>query len=295
MMNTTALYFHKMPSLLNNLAYIATELLLRKTHRPNSLTTLPDIYMKLQGFRISPKHHLAFNTMCAIEPGRPISPIYPMTLVFPFFQRMLGLKQAPLPVFNALGKHLHIRQYCPLDMDPRYDIVARFVRADIVPKGFELDMAAVIECRGIPVWETVCTVYYRGQYGPSTRSDSHFPFVPLADADETVRWHLPAGMGFRFARISGDGNGIHFSKAYARILGFERDFAQPFLVLGNAVNHVAEARRRPCLSLDVAYKGPLYYERDVIMKSARITGANRFDLYSVGNPRPCMTGLITIL
>lgn len=292
MMKPAHLRFRNMPSLFHNLFYIAAVALWRKRRVRRNLTSIPEVVVNLQRHRISPKHHHAFNTMCAIAPDVPISPIYPMTLVFPFFQRMLVIKQAPLPVFNALGKHLHIQQHQSVVMDRSYDIVCRYGRGDIVSKGFEFDMSAVIEHQGNPVWEAVSTIYYRGDYGPATKSDGNNKFQPIPDAAKIGRWPLPGGKGFRFARISGDGNPSHFAAFYARKLGFERDFAQPFLVLGNAVNRIAHDGQEASLSLDVSFKGPLYYERDVIMKGASHFGRHRFDLYSEGNPRPCMSGLL---
>ena len=107
-----------------------------------------------------------------------------------------------------------------------------------------------------------------------------------------AKWFLPGGNGFRFARISGDGNGIHYSKFYARLLGFKRDFAQPFPILGNAINHLINYEGNNTISLYVAFKGQFYYERNVTIKGIKTNNRNRFDIYSEGNDRPCINGIL---
>ena len=251
---------------------------------------IPPITVTFDGLEINRAHLSRFNTICNMQNRDEISLIYPITLVFPFFQRILSLKKAPLSMFNVLGKRLKIIRHRQIGLDEALDIFCEVSRVRIVLNGLEIDLSAVIEIAGETVWTATETFFYRGDFGePETRAEN-IDFESIPEAKEIARWFLPGGIGFRFARISGDGNGIHYSKLYARLLGFERDFAQPFLMLGNSTNYLMDNGKINAVSLDVAFKGQFYYRRNVIIRGVKKNGSHRFDIYTEGNDRPCING-----
>jgi hypothetical protein len=286
------LTYRQRPSLHRNLFCILVSSAWRRKRRAVRPITIPDISAELRKFRIAARHLQAFNQLCQIHSGFPMSLVYPMTLVFPLFQRLLGLRRMPVSVFFALAKRLRISQLGNMEMERPYDLICRRGEARIVPKGFEMDLSAVIESRGNPIWEAVETFYYRGDYGIATHSDTNNSLEPIPAAPEIRRWNLSGRNGFRFARICGDGNPIHYSNIYARMFGFECGSAQPFLILGHALQYVTSAAQHLPLYIDVNFKGPVYYTRDIILKAQPFPAGHRFDLLSDGNPRPCMTGLL---
>lgn len=255
--------------------------------------SIPAISVSVEGMKIDKAHLSGFNEICDVTDRDEISLIYPITLVFPFFQKILSMKQAPLSMFNTLGKHLKISRYRQIGVDESLDIVCEISDLHLVPKGLELVLNAVIKAAGEVVWTATETFFYRGDFGDPDTNVENIAFEPIPHAKVIAKWFLPGGNGFRFARISGDGNGIHYSKLYARLFGFKRDFAQPFLILGSAIRHVIDNDDRNVpISLSVAIKGQFYYEKDVVIKGAQMHGANRFDIYSQGNERPCMSGIV---
>ena len=205
--------------------------------------SIPPITVKLDRLEIDRAHLSRFNKICNIKNRDEISLIYPITLVFPFFQRILSLKQAPLSLFNVLGKRLKIIQRRQIGFDEALDIFCEISGVRITSKGLELDLYAVIEVAGETVWTATETFFYRGDFGETDTNAENTAFEPIPEAKVIARWFLSGKNGFRFARISGDGNGIHYSKLYARLFGFERDFAQPFLILGNTTNHLRFIRK----------------------------------------------------
>lgn len=254
--------------------------------------SIPPITVKLDGMKIDRAHLSRFNKICSIKNSEKISLIYPITIVFPFFQRILSLKQAPLSMFNVLGKHLKIIQHRQIGLDEALDIFCEISGVKIVPKGLEIDLSAVIKVAGEAVWTATETFFYRGNFGVADTDVEDTVFESIPKAKVIAKWFLPGGNGFRFARISGDGNGIHYSKFYARLLGFKRDFAQPFLILGNTINHLINYEGNSSISLDVTFKGQFYYERNVTIKGMKTNSRNRFDIYSEGNDRPCINGIL---
>ena len=256
--------------------------------------SIPPITVKLDGIKINRAHLSRFNKISNIKNSEEISLIYPITIVFPFFQRILSLKQAPLSMFNVLGKKLEITQYRQIDLAEVLDIFCEISCVKIVSNGLEIDLSAVIEVEKETVWTATETFFYRGNFGEADTDVEDIVFESIPKAKVIAKWFLPRGNGFRFARISGDGNGIHYSKFYAQLLGFERDFAQPFLILGNAINHLMNYEENNTISLYVAFKGQFYYERNVTIKGVKAESRNRFDIYSEGNDRPCINGVLNV-
>ena len=113
---------------------------------------------------------------------------------------------------------------------------------------------------------------------------------PLPDENESTTWHLAPQERFKFARISGDTNGIHFCKPYAKLFGFKRDFAQPIRVIAKCIDALQELDTTGPQYLNFFLKGPVYYGNDLTMKFVKNTNNVRFDLYSENNERPCITG-----
>lgn len=254
--------------------------------------SIPPITVKLDGLEINPAHLSRYNEICDIETHDQITLLYPLTLVFPIFQKILSLKQAPLSLYQVLGKRLKISQHRQISLDDRLDIFCEISGLRIVSKGLEIDLSAAIEVAGEMAWTATETFIYRGDFGEIDADAEKPSFKAIPDAKEMARWFLPGGNGFRFARISGDGNGIHYSKRYARLLGFERDFAQPFLILGNALNHLLSYEKPYPVSLRAIFKGQFYYQRYVTLRGVKKGGRNRFDIYSEGNDRPCISGML---
>lgn len=254
--------------------------------------SIPPITVTLDGMKINRAHLSRFNKICNINNSEEISLIYPITIVFPFFQRILSMKQAPLSMFSVLGKHLKITQHRQIGLDETLDIFCEISSVKIISKGLEIDLSAVIKIAGEPVWTATETFFYKGDFGDADTDVEDIVFESIPKAEVIAKWFLPGGNGFRFARISGDGNGIHYSKFYARLLGFKREFAQPFLILGNAIRHLINDGRNNTISLYVSFKGQFYYERNVTIKGLKTNNRNRFDIYSEGNDRPCMNGIL---
>lgn len=293
MSDPAQLHFQKPPPLYRNILYILMTAAWRRKQTLPVRTSPADVSVISGEFRISPKHLQTFCKLCRTNVGPATALIYPMTLVFPFLQRLLGLKEAPLPVFSVLAKYLRIDQHQEMNLDVPITVVCRYEHIRIVSNGLELDISASITNNGQLIWKAIETFFYRGEFDNATRSNPNKLFEPILESDDITRWPLVSGKGFRFARNCGDGNPLHYSKMYARLFGYQRDFAQPLLVLGRAVQDLAIADHQPRLSFDVAFKGPCYYENDILMHTKTDFNTQRFDVYSESNPRPCMTGSIT--
>jgi hypothetical protein len=112
----------------------------------------------------------------------------------------------------------------------------------------------------------------------------------MVDAPVIKEWYLPAKDRFRFARVSGDTNGLHYGTFYARMQGFKRDFARPIRSVAQCVSSLPGVGRGSASRLDFFLKGPVYYESTRVLKNIKKKNSDRFDLYSKNTAKPCISG-----
>jgi len=231
-----------------------------------------------------------FARVCSCDTGERLPLIYPLTDIYPVIQVMLARPEAPLSLTKMLNTRMEIIQYRPIGTQETCDLSCVFAAHRLVEKGLEVDIHCSLRTSGEKAWESTITFYYRGRFGQPAAAFQPPHLDDIPDAPEIARWFLPEGIGFAFARLSGDGNPLHYWKFYAKRFGFSRDFAQPLLVVAETLSRLEAKHPSGKYRLSIAFKGPVYYGRDVILKSAENTHSERFDIYSEGNPRPCISG-----
>lgn len=280
------LYYEKRPSAIIGLLKAFWGMNLRYDPQPED----KGVNALWENVAIIPDHVTEFRHLCGIESANRISIIYPLTLVFPLVIRVLGHSRAPLTIFRSLNTKTRIIQHHEIKADDRMEISCRLDQRRIVEKGLELDLVSSLKSKGKVLWESVQTFYYRGRYGEADPVRGIIEMAAIPDATIIGEWFLPKGIGYRFAKICGDTNGIHYNANYARLLGFEQDFAQPMLLLPKALECIPEKEKGTCL--EVCFKGPVYYDRQITVRGMVTDAGFRFNLYAEGNARPCICGLM---
>jgi hypothetical protein len=251
---------------------------------------VPKIKAVWEDMKIDPDHLKDFGEVCGLPPhGESFYPLYPLTLIYPLVLRVLGHKKAPLSVFRMLNTRLEVTSHRRIGVDESLRVVCETGSSRIVPKGLELDLTSAVQTDHETVWESLHTFYYRGRFGEGNSSHFDQPELPPISEPKTLAsWYLPGGIGFRFARISGDSNGIHYSSSYARLYGFKRDFAQPLLILSKSLSCFSDFDPSR-LRLLALFKGPVYYKSNISLKGISTGEEIRFDIYCENNPKPSLS------
>ena len=255
----------------------------------------PRIAAKQNSVTIDRAQLLEFCSICGIESSEKLPVVFPFTLIYPLLQRILAHKAAPLSLFQVLNSRMQVLQYRRIGLDETLDLSCEIAGQRLREKGLEMDIASIVKSAGLPVWENTQTFYYRGRFGLPDKDYLPTQSKLMTDAPEIARWFLPGGTGYRFSKLSGDGNPLHYWPRYARLLGFKRDFAQPLLILGSSLKYLCPADEEMCITLDIALKAPVYYESNIILKSEQDNDIKRFDICLEGNPLPCICGKLKFL
>jgi hypothetical protein len=277
------LVFHRRPGALANIALAALGIS-AGFKMGNNTSRIRAIWEDVE---VNPTHLKAFGDICGLPSQTEyLHPLYPLTLGFPLIMRILGHKKAPLTPFRTLNTRLLVNSHRRIGTNERLSLTCETGAVRIVARGLEIDLSTVAQIGADTVWESLHTFFYRGNFGEPQSPNSHSTELSArSDCDLWSSWRLPNGIGWRFARISGDGNGIHYSSWYARAFGFERAFAQPILILTRSL-HALPNFDLPRFRLDTLLKGPVYYGSAVYIKGMTRKTGIRFDIHSGRNPRP---------
>ena len=186
---------------------------------------LPQTQTVWNNFSFNTNHHKQFNTICGLENSKDLSIVYPLTVVFPLHMHILSHKAFPLSPFTMLQNRIKVKQFKPLNRKEQLDIDCTIESRRNTDKGMEIDIISNFVAKGETVWQSVNTYFFRGKFGAQTSTINRNSLTPILTVSESHTWKIPAKGGFRFARLTGDYNGIHYNTPYARLLGFKSCFS----------------------------------------------------------------------
>ncbi len=258
---------------------------------------MPDIAISWPNVSISDKHLKAFCRICGsrVSDSRKsfnVPFLYPFTFAYPCMLRLVSQPSFPFSMFKMLHVRSETTGYRHIENDDVLEISCATSDQRVLSKGIEFDMKTIVMAGREKVWENTSTFFVRKKTEVEELS-YHPPRLMNMDHPETIgKWHLPAKDRFRFAKISGDSNGIHYNKWYAKMLGFKRDYAQPLRVAAKCMEYLPLPINNETIRLNLHYKGPVYYDKELILKYQEKESGHRFDLFCEENPRPCISGRI---
>lgn len=224
------------------------------------------------------------------EQGVPLS--YPHVLAFPLHLMLLTRPNFPYPASGMVHLANRIRQHQRLHPGQALRIEVYAERWVAHPKGQALSIATRAYSADALVWESDSLYLRRDVKNPLGEPWGESLELPEEGLLRTQRWVLPADLGRRFAKVSGDFNPIHTSVIGAKIFGFRRAIAHGMWTLGRAL-----AAQQPPGGLDQAeahcdFKLPIYLPGQVALWSHPVTGPRRaFEVRNAAGDKPHMRGL----
>lgn len=288
---------HRTPSVLRSLFQFV---LPRKTAF-SARKGLPENGLRLTGLQVDGGRFSEYCEACGIGDRDLMPLIYPQVLASPLQLALLSTRSFPLRMLGAVHRSNRITQTRAIHLDQAFDVEVKIEAWRILEKGIEIDLLNTLNQGGEFCWESLSTFYVRGSWGRENASPAHLPMlethVDIAQASASSEWFLDKKAGRRYARITGDYNPIHVSRAAARLFGFERDLAHGMYVLASALEKTPEAASEvlnaqlaqgKTLSLEVEFKGPNYLANDLRKYASVQDEGLRLDVYCANNPKPTL-------
>ena len=234
----------------------------------------------------------AYGRACGFrrEQGVPLS--YPHGLAFPLHLMLLTRPSFPYPASGMVHLANRIRQHQRLHEGQALRLEVYCERWVAHPKGQALSIATRAYSAGTLVWESDSLYLRRDVQDPV--GEPWADALPLQEDGllRTQRWVLPADLGRRFAKVSGDFNPIHTSVIGAKIFGFRRAIAHGMWTLGRALAAQQPPGRLAQAEAHCDFKLPIFLPGQVALWNRPVSGPSReFEVRNFAGDKPHMRGL----
>jgi acyl dehydratase len=225
----------------------------------------------------------------ALEQGVPITA--PHILAFPLQMRLMLGADFPYPAMGLVHLHNRIRQHARLNIGDRLTLTARAGRFLAHDKGQAFTLETTATRGGQTVWEGSSLYLRLGRRGQGDAA----PVLTGDDADRLVEtWTLPADLGRRYARVSGDANPIHTSALGARLFGFRRAIAHGMWTKARAVAALSPPAPLEAAEVEVAFRAPLFLPGQAGLYAGSAGDIRDFEVRDATGSRAHLRGRLTL-
>lgn len=234
----------------------------------------------------------SYRAVCGIADEASLPLLYPYVLTSPVQMSLIARRDFPLKPLGVVHVRNHVLQHRPILPGETMEVQSRIAASRVAKQGLEFDIATLIHRDGERVWECLSTYLTRGKFGEPDPAPASSRLPELTAVETETAWQVPANMGRRYARVSGDYNVIHVSNLLARLFGFRGAIIHGMWSAAKCLASLPPWTADGPLSYRVAFKGPIPIGSRVVMKSQSTASGRRFDAFCKDNPRPCICGAV---
>jgi len=219
--------------------------------------TLPDVEVRQPSVRVDLTRLAEYDGVCGFALRDVLPATYLHVLVFPLQVALMVDRSFPLGLAGLVHIRNRILAHRPVDAGEVLSLRAGARALRPHPKGAQVDLVGEVRVGEELVWEGISTYLARG----ASAAGEVAPETPVTvglgpDAHVNAVWHVPAGMGRRYASVSGDVNPMHLSSLAAKAFGFPRTLVHGMWTKAHALAAL-EPRLPTSYVADVAFSQPL--------------------------------------
>lgn len=185
--------------------------------------SVPEVTLERSGVTTDLDHLAAYADVCGFALRDRLPVTYPHLAAFGLQMALMVDTAFPFAPMGLVHLRSSITQHRPITVTERYDVSVRATGLRDHPKGRLIDVVSTARVGDEVVWEETMTLLRRGGGGAA---EAEIPPLEGVEAPRgSATWRLDAGLGRRYAAVSGDRNPIHLSRLSARAFGFPRQIA----------------------------------------------------------------------
>ncbi|WP_158078618.1 MaoC/PaaZ C-terminal domain-containing protein [Microbulbifer mangrovi] len=252
--------------------------------------------VRLQQQAIDAAHLQEYREVCGFGGAASVPATYPFVLAMPLHLKLLVSDAFPFPVLGVVHVRNQITQYRKLQESDRLEIQCELGAPAAVKRGYEFDLVTRVYVSGELVWEGVSTLLARTAHRSPVRSVRAVAERSDFEASTAIDWQVPADIGRRYARVSGDRNPIHLFASTAKIFGFTRAIAHGMWLKAHCLAALeATAPADPLFDrfrFSVEFKKPVLLPSQVSLLHARDDDFLQFSLTGEDTRRAHLCGRI---
>ena len=263
--------------------------LLRSRKRMVAVEALPEVSFVVPSVIIDADHLSQYCDICGFKESKDVPFIYPQILTFGLMLEFMGSEYCPWPAAGMVHMVNRIEQHNPLFIGD--DLRIELSTGDLFrhEKGQMFNIKFQVLRGGHLVWQatqsTLCRVV-KQPVGEQYRSVMHSETRLSRQASFSV----PANIGRRYGKVSGDVNPIHLTNLTARAFGFKRAIAHGMWTKARALSALLPEAITERAMAEVEFKLPLYLPSTVSLWSNRSAQCAKFELRDRQGEKPHLRG-----
>lgn len=264
--------------------------LLARSVRPHRL---PDRTIVLPDLAPDPGRLAAYDRVCGLPLTDAVAPTWLHVLTFPLQAALLAAPDFPLPFAGLVHLANDMTLHRPVRLTDRLRLQVSAEGLAEHRRGQQFDLVGEVHVGDELVWTGRSTYLARGLgpgAAPQTREAHDAADVAGQPAPPPSQlWRLPADLGRRYARVSGDVNPIHLSPLTARAFGFRRPIAHGLWTHARALAALG-GRLPPTYGVSVSFTRPVLLPATVAFGVERTASGWRFAVTDAAATRPHLLG-----
>jgi len=242
--------------------------------RPSRPGEVPRLEVWMRRFTPDAGQLARYREVCGFPADGHLPLPFPQVLATPLHLALLNHPEFPYKLLGMIHVRNAIHQHRRLPEGATLSVHTWVEGQREVRQGRELDLHTQVAVDGVLAWSALTTMLRRlpgmGERsrearpapGPWTDDDARF------STSRPAVWTVPADMGRRYARASGDYNPIHLYGVTARPFGFPRAIVHGMWTVGRCVAELGEAAEADALTLTSEFRRPLLLPSRVVFQTA---------------------------
>jgi acyl dehydratase len=242
-----------------------------------------------------------YREACGFAPGATVPVSYPQALAFPLQLAVLTTPGFPFPAVGAIHVANALVQEEPLSPHDVLDLAV--FATDLRPHRRGRQVTLITEARvgDQLVGRARSDFLHRERSAGAARPAERSAAAGTGHGQEAgtgqgglvgpVRWQLPAGVGRRYAAVSGDRNPIHLYDATAKPFGFRRHIAHGMWLMARCLAEL-EAGLPARYRCEVAFRHPVELPASVEFTATVGGGRTEFQVESAAAGGTHLSGSI---
>ena len=263
--------------------------LLRSRKKMVAVEALPEVSFVVPSVILDADHLSQYCDICGFKESNDVPFIYPQILTFGLMLEFMGSEYCPWPAAGMVHMVNRIEQHNPLFIGD--DLRIELSTGDLFrhEKGQMFNIKFQVLRGGHLVWQatqsTLCRVV-KQPVGEQYRSVMHSE----TRLSRQASFSIPANIGRRYGKVSGDVNPIHLTTLTARAFGFKRAIAHGMWTKARALSALLPEGITERAMAEVEFKLPLYLPGTVSLWSNRSAQCAKFELRDGQGEKPHLRG-----
>ena len=249
---------------------------------------LPYLSNYVKGVQIDQNHLRAYQKLLGFDQDQKLPPTYLSMLGFPMMLRIMTHPDFPMKAMGQVHLSNEIKVFKNIPIDQSMTLTAGINDSRITAKGVEWDIGMIAKADGELVWTSESTMLHRCKTDVPRQESS-----VIVPAGESQMWAVDAGMGRRYAGVSGDYNPIHLSAISAKLFGFKKAIVHGMWSKARCLAVLKDQLPDAGYRVKAHFHRPLFLPSNVLFYSQNQSDKILFSLFNQTGEQAHMDGFIS--